>query len=99
MVILSSGKGKENGLMSTFAPRIEEDFPNTAGGTKFLGSLFFSLAGRRRALPLRFSVPLQALLCFVCLQEEWCCLAPPALYRTSGVEEHPVLFLTFPSAL
>ena len=70
MVIMSSGKGKENGLMSTFAPRIEEDFPNTPGGTKFLGScfffFFFLLAGQRRALPLRFSLlPLQALFCFV----------------------------------
>lgn len=41
MVIMTSGKGKENGLISTFVPRIEEDFPNTPGGTEFLGSFFF----------------------------------------------------------
>lgn len=29
MVIMSSGERGENGLISTFAPRIEEDFPNT----------------------------------------------------------------------
>ena len=68
MVIMTSGKGKESGLIYTFVPRIEEDFPNTPGVTEFLGSFFFFflLEGQRRTLPLRFSLlPLQALFCFV----------------------------------
>ena len=38
---MTSGKGKESGLIYTFVPRIEEDFPNTPGVTEFLGSFFF----------------------------------------------------------
>ena len=41
MVIMTSGKGKESGLIYTFVPRIEEDFPNTPGVTEFLGRFFF----------------------------------------------------------
>ena len=70
VVIMTSGKGKENGLIYKFVPRIEEDFPNTPGVTEFLREFFylfvFLLEGQRRTLPLRFSLlPLQALFCFV----------------------------------